>query len=369
MKITTRRATLSGLAALGIAALLAGCAAAPEEPNGGDAGAGSELDFTPCIVSDFGGFEDQSFNQSSYEGMELAAEELGVEFNEAESTSEDQYAGNVTGMVDQGCDFILTVGFALANATRDAAQANEDVQFAIIDSPLSNDDFSPLELDNVKPILYDTAQAAFLAGYLAAGYSETGVVGTFGGQPFPSVTIFMDGFVDGVAYYNEQNGTDVTVVGWDKASQTGTFTGGFEANPGAKTIAEGLLDQGADVLLPVGGPIFISAGEAIRDRGDSAALIGVDSDLFLTAPDFSDLYLTSILKQMTDAVDEVVTNAANGNFDAEPYVGTLENGGVDIAPLHDFESEVDPALIEEVEAIKQQIISGDLTVESNATPQ
>ncbi|WP_150306973.1 BMP family lipoprotein [Planctomonas psychrotolerans] len=372
MKITKRKAGYSGFTMVGIAALLAGCAAAPEETDtgaGAGAGTGGDLDFTPCIVSDFGGFEDQSFNQSSYAGMEAAADELGVDFQEAESTSEDQYAGNVSGMVDQGCNFILTVGFALANATRDAAQANEDVQFAIIDSALSNDDFSPLELDNVKPILYDTAQAAFLAGYLAAGHSESGIVGTFGGQQFPSVTIFMDGFADGVDYYNEQKGADVQVVGWNKETQTGSFTGGFEANQTAKTTAEGLLDQGADVLLPVGGPIFQSAGEAIRDRNDSAALIGVDSDLYLTAPDFADLYLTSILKQMTDAVQEVTVNAANGEFDAEPYVGTLENDGVDIAPLHDFETEVDPALVEEVEAIKEQIISGELTVESEATPQ
>ncbi|MCU1419812.1 MAG: family transporter substrate-binding protein [Homoserinimonas sp.] len=345
--------------------VLSGCAAAPDE----DADSGDQaLDFVPCIVSDFGGFDDQSFNQSSYEGITAAADELGVEFNEAESQSEDQYEGNVTGMVDQGCDFIVTVGFALANATRDAAQANEDVNFALIDSALSNDDFSPLELDNVKPVLYDTAQAAFLAGYLAAGSSESGVVGTFGGQPFPSVTIFMDGFVDGVAYYNDQKGTDVTVLGWDKEAQDGLFTGGFEANQTAKTMAEGLLDQGADVLLPVGGPIFISAGEAIRDRGDSAALIGVDSDLFLTAPDFSDLYLTSILKQMTDAIQEITVSAGNGEFDATPYVGTLENGGTDIAPLHDFESKVDPALLAEVNEIRDLIISGELVVESPSSP-
>src|SRR5680860_1227235 len=110
-------------------------------------------------------------------------------------------------MVDQGCNFILTVGFALANATRDAAKDNPDVNFAIIDSALSNDDFSPLALDNVKPVLYDTAQAAFLAGYLAAGTTTTGVVATYGGLQFPSVTIFMDGFVDGVAKHNEDKGT------------------------------------------------------------------------------------------------------------------------------------------------------------------
>ncbi|MFP7834082.1 BMP family lipoprotein [Marisediminicola sp. LYQ134] len=364
MRNTTRRTVYSGLALVGIGALLAGCAAPPED----EGGSGESIDYTPCIVSDFGGFDDQSFNESSYAGIEAAADDLGVEFNEAESTAEDQYAGNVSGMVDQGCDFILTVGFALANATRDAAEANEDVNFALIDSGLSTDDGAPLELDNVKPILYNTAEAAFLAGYLAAGTSETGTVGTFGGLQFPSVTIFMDGFVDGVAYYNEEKSADVTVLGWDKEAQDGLFTGGFEANQTAKTTAEGLLDQGADVLLPVGGPIFISAGEAIRDRDDSAALIGVDSDLFLTAPDFSDLYLTSILKQMTDAVEEVAVGAAEGDFDAAPYVGTLENGGVDIAPLHDFESTVDEELLTEIDEIREQIISGDIVVESVSTP-
>jgi basic membrane protein A len=367
LTITTRKATLGGLASLGVLALLAACAPAPTEDNAG--GAGADSDFLPCIVSDFGGFEDKSFNQSSFEGMSKAADELGVEFNQSESTSEDQYAGNVTSMVDQGCNFILNVGFALANATRDAAQANPDVQFALIDSALSNDDFSPLELDNVKPVLYDTAQAAFLAGYLAAGTTQTGTVGTFGGMQFPSVTIFMDGFADGIAYYNTEKSADVKLIGWDKASQEGLIAGGFDDINQGKTLSQGLIDAGADIILPVAGPLFQGTAQAIADSGKDVAIVGVDSDLFETTPEFGEMYLTSITKSMTDATEMIITDAAEGDFSSEPYVGTLENEGVGLAPLHDWESKVDPALMTEVDEIREQIISGDIVVTSDATPK
>jgi basic membrane protein A len=360
LTITTRKATLGGLATLGVVALLAACAPAPTEDNSGSAAA---ADFLPCIVSDFGGFDDKSFNQSSFDGITKASEDLGVEFKQAESKSEDQYDSNVSSMVDQGCNFILTVGFALADATNESAQANTDVEYAIIDTSLET------PLDNVKPVLYDTAQAAFLAGYLAAGTTKTGTVATFGGLQFPSVTIFMDGFADGVAYYNEQKGTDVKVLGWDKDAQTGNFAGSFDDQNQGKVISQGFIDQGADIILPVAGPLFQATAQAIQDSGKDVAIIGVDSDLFETAPDFAPLYLTSVMKQMTDATEQIIVDAANGDFSADPYVGTLENKGVDLAPLHEWESKVDPALWDEVEALKADIISGKITVESPATPK
>lgn len=367
MTIKTRKAGFVGLASLGVAVLLAGCASAPDSGSGSSDGAAP--DFLPCIVSDFGGFDDKSFNESSYNGIEAAAKELGVEFKQAESKSEDQYESNVSSMVDQGCDFILTVGFALANATRDAAQNSPDTQFALIDSALSNDDFSPLALDNVKPVLYDTAQAAFLAGYLAAGTSKTGTVATYGGLPFPSVTIFMDGFVDGVAHYNEVKGKTVKVLGWDKATQEGVMAGSFDDINQGKTLTEGFIEQGADIILPVAGPLFQGTAQAITDSGKDVAIIGVDSDLFLTAPDFGPMYLTSVMKQMTDATKQIIVDAANGDFSADPYIGTLENDGVGLAPLHDWESKVDTALLDEVEQLKADIISGTIKVESPSTPK
>lgn len=351
---------MSGLAGIGVVALLAGCGQAPDSAGGGSEG--EAVDFLPCIVSDSGGFDDKSFNQSSYEGLVKATDELGIEEKHVESASEADFGPNITSLVDQGCDLIITVGYLLADATKEAAEKNPDVNFLILDD-------NTIDAENVKPMIFDTAQAAFLAGYVAADTSETGAVGTFGGMQIPTVTIFMDGFADGVAYYNEQKDADVKVVGWDVESQKGQFTGGFDANETAKQTATSVINQDVDVLLPVGGPIFLSGIEAIKDSGKDIAMIGVDADLYETADSDNSMFLTSILKKMMDGVYNIVTEAAKGNFDAEPYVGTLENEGVGIAPFHDWEDKVSDTLQDELDEIKAGIIDGSIPVESPSSPK
>ena len=175
---------------------------------------------------------------------------------------------------------------------------------------------------------------------------------------YPTVTIFMDGFRQGAEYYNKVKGTTVEVIG------TTSFTGGFVADDGAKGVAAGIIEEGVEVLLPVGGPIYQSAMDAIADSGRDVALIGVDADFFETDPSTQDLVLTSILKKMDVSTYEAIMAAGAGKFDPEAYVGTLENGGVGIAPLHNFEDKVDPALVAEVDALQEKIISGEVEVES-----
>ncbi|WP_243844377.1 BMP family ABC transporter substrate-binding protein [Salinibacterium sp. ZJ454] len=363
MRITTRKSALSGLALLGTSALvLSGCAAAPEDSGDGDGAASS--DFLPCMVSDSGGFDDKSFNQLGFEGLQAAADGLGVEYNEVESAAETDYASNLTNLVAEGCKLIVTVGFALAEAAAESAEANPEVEYVSIDDPIDLDFDGTTDFPNIKPLVYDTAQAAFLAGYLAAGVSKTGAVGTFGGMQFPTVTIFMDGFAQGVAHYNEVKGKDVKVFGWDSAAETGTFTGGFAAGTEALNAANSLIGQNIDVLLPVGGPIYQSAAAAIRDSGREIALIGVDADQFVSAPEVGDLLLTSIRKGMDVSVEEAVTMAGEGNFDPTPYVGTLENEGVSIADYHDWADRVPAELDAEVQALKEAIISGEIKVPS-----
>ena len=353
---------MGALAAL----VLSACGSAPDPAEStGDAAS----TFVPCAVSDLTGFDDRDFNQLTYEGVKAAAVTLGVETKATESASEDQYAGNIDALIGEGCDLIVTVGFALATATRDAAKVNTDVNFALIDSTVNNDDFSPLVLDNVKPVLFDTAQAAVLAGYLAAGASKTGVVGTYGGMPFPSVTVFMDGFADGIAHYNEVHSASVKLVGWDKASQNGLFVGSFDDQNQAKTITSGLLDQNVDVIMPVAGTLFKASIEAMKDRGSEGAIIGVNSDAFVSAPEYKEYYLTSVLKNLTTAAEEVTVAAGNGKFDNTAYIGTLENNGVGIAPSHEWESKLDPALLSEVEQLKADIISGAFVVDSPSSPK
>jgi basic membrane protein A and related proteins len=369
--IKTRRAVASGLTALLAMAALAACGDAPEDSSAATDGGSSPAaasDYLPCIVSDAGGFDDKSFNQLSYEGVEQAAGELGVEFKAVESNSENDYAPNIESLLAEGCDTIVTVGFALAAATKEAAAANPDLEFVLIDDAADGGDDGATfdgkaDEPNIKPLLYDTAQAAFMAGYLAADYTKTGVVGTYGGQPYPTVTIFMDGFKQGAEYYAQEKGKDVKVVGWD--GKNGTFTGGFEANETATNTARQLLDQDVDVILPVGGPIYQGALTAIDDSGKDVALIGVDADFFETDPTTADVVLTSILKNMKVSTYEAIMSAGSGeDFDFTPYIGTLENDGVGIAPFHNFESKVSDTVAAELETVKAGIIDGSIPVTS-----
>jgi len=347
----------TGAISLASALLLAGCAAAPEEPAGAG---GAAPEYCARMVTNSGGLEDRSFNQSSWAGLQKAEQELDIAAEVLVSTSEADLGPNVSQAVETGCDFVLTVGFELATATQEAAEGNPDVHFAIVDEVVT--------ADNVKPIVFDTAQASYLAGYLAAGVSKTGKVATFGGGNQPPVTLFMDGFVDGVAKYNEVHGTAVQALGWDRAVQDGTFTGDFEDVSKGKTTTENFLDQGADVILPVAGQVGEGAAAAVLESG-SASLIWVDNDGYETLPEeYRPIVLTSVLKNTGDAVVSIVSDDVDGTFDSEPFVGTLENGGVDIAEFHDLAGSVSAELSAEIDQLRNDIIAGDITVESPSTP-
>ena len=358
--LTTRRGrAVVGAAALALGSLLlVSCSSAPAESDSTDAAAG---DFLPCIVSDEGGFDDKSFNALGLQGVTDAADALGTDHIKVESASEGDYAPNIQNLVDQGCTVVVAAGYLLAAATEESAKANPDVDFIIIDD-------NSIDLPNVKGILFDTSQSGYLVGYAAASYSKSGMVGTFGGAQIPPVTLYMDGFALGVARYNEDKGTDVKVLGWDFDTQEGSFTGNFTDINAAKVLSEGLIQQGADVILPVGGPIYQGTAEAIRDSSAPVALLGVDTDMYTSAPEYADLFLTSIARDMPLSIATVIEDTEAGDFSKETYIGTLANGGVAISPFHDYESKVDPALADEIEALRVQIVDGDITVDSPSVP-
>ena len=335
--------------------LLAGCAPAPEPSAGPTAG-----EYCARMVTNSGGLDDRSFNQSSWEGLEEAAKKYGIDVDAIVSTGEADLAPNVSQAALTGCRLVLTVGYELADATLAEAKANPEVHFAIVDEQVDG--------ENIKPIVFDTAQASYLAGYLAAGVTRTGKVATFGGGNQPPVTLFMDGFVDGVAEYNAVHGTSVSVLGWNKARQDGLFTGDFEDIVKGKTTTEALLDQGADVIMPVAGQVGEGAAAAILQHGASS-LIWVDNDGYDTLPaEFQPVVLTSVLKNMQDAVVTIVGDDIDGTFDQRPFVGTLANGGVDIAPYHDLADRVSPKLQAELDGLRAAIVDGTVTVDSPSTP-
>ena len=372
MTISSTRKLAGVTVAASLALVLAGCGAAPEATTPTEGGKTAVAGFKPCIVSDDGGWNDKSFNESAKNGIDKAASELGVKAIEAESSSESDYGPNMQSMVGQNCTLIIAVGYKLSAETIKAAKANPSINFAIIDdSADANGDGKP-DADNIKPILFNTVEAAYLGGYAAAAWShQDGVdkVGTFGGLQIPSVAIFMDGFIDGVKKFNEDNSTNVATLGWNVDTQKGSFTGGFTANDTAKQTAQGILDQGVDVILPVGGPIYKSAAAAIKDSGKDTVMMGVDSDLAVADPSVADVTLVSIMKRIDSAVYDTVMSAATGDFDVTPYIGTLKNEGVGLSPFHDFESKLPSGLTDKLADLQKQIIDGSLTVTSTNSPK
>jgi basic membrane protein A len=259
---------------------------------------------------------------------------------------------------------IVTVGFLLGDATLAAAKKSPDVNFAIVDNVPEGSE----AVTNLKPLLFNTAESSFMAGYLAAGMSQTGKVGTFGGLNIPTVTIFMDGYAQGVDYFNQQKGKKVAVLGWDAAKQDGQFVGNFEDTKGGQRVAQGLISQGADIVFPVDGPAGLGGLQAAKASGGKVNAIWVDTDGCVSAEQYCPQIMSSVFKGMDVAVFDAIKAAKEGSFSNEAFVGTLENNGTGLAPFHDFDAKVPAELKTELDTIKADIISGKITIESKSQP-
>ena len=357
------------VAAAGIVTLaLAGCGGGTTSNGGGTTSEAKDAaTFKACAVSDAGGWDDKSFNESAYNGLKAAQDSLGIQINTAESSSDTDFVPNVEAMVSDGCTLIIGVGFNLEQAIHKSAEQNTDLHYALVDSSFT-DGQETVTLENGRPLLFNTAEAAFLAGYAAAGMTNTGKVATFGGMKIPSVTVFMDGFVDGVDAYNKAKGTSVQVLGWDKATQNGSFTQDFDNQTLGKEQAQQFISQGADIIMPVAGPVGLGAAAAAKADGNTW-IIGVDSDWYEANPDYSSIVLTSVMKEIGASVEQSIKDSVDGKFSSDPYVGTLANGGVSLAPFHDFDAKVSDELKADLAKLTVDIKSGKLVIESQNAPK
>jgi basic membrane protein A len=333
---------------------------APAAGSGsGAAAAGKTLG---CMVTDTGGIDDRSFNASAWAGMQAAAKAgSSVTVKYLQSTTQADYVPNINTFISQKCNVIVTVGFLMGDATSAAAKAHPSQKFAIVD-------FSyPKPLTNVSTLVFDTAQDGFQGGYLAAGMTKTGKVATFGGQKLPTVTIYMDGFYDGVQYYNSKHGKNVQVLGWNEKTQNGSFTGDFTNQTKGQTLTQTFISEGADIIFPVAGNVGLGAAKAVQ-QADAAAgsqkvnMMWVDVDGCVSAPQYCKYFITSVQKGIVAAVSTAVTSTANGTFKGGNYVGTLANGGVALAPFHDFDSKVPAALKNELAQLKAGIVDGSIKI-------
>jgi basic membrane protein A len=353
-----RRARL--MAALAVLTMIAAACASNTGGGSSSSGSASEMPGTGmsgCEVTDTGGIDDKSFNATAWKGLQDAQTKLGITAKYLESQSQQDYAPNIDAFVQQKCDLIVPVGFFLGDATKASAKDNPDQNYAIVDFA-----YDP-PIKNVLGLTFATDQAAFLAGYLAAGMTQSGKVGTFGGANIPTVTIYMNGFWAGVQKYNQDNGTSVEVLGWKAPTQQGTFTGDFENQDNGRRVTEDLISEGADIVLPVAGPVGLGAAAAAQNAG-GVDIIWVDTDGCVSASNYCSLFLTSILKNMDVAVFTAMKSVVDGTFKGGGvYTGTLENNGVGIAPYHDFDTKVPSDLKSKIDSLKQGIIDGSVSVD------
>jgi basic membrane protein A len=359
---------------LAVFAIVAAACAQDEEPGGGDGSPTAALpgaDTSVCYISDTGGVDDKSFNQKIHTGFLRAEDELGIEYSFVESTGAADYAPNLLDAVNKECDLIAPAGFNLGPATVESAEANPEQKYVIFDYDIFDfsDPENPVDvtLDNVREHTYQTDEAAFLAGYLAAGMTQTGTVATYGGVLFPTVTIFMNGFTAGVRSYNQDNGTNVEVLGWNAEEQTGTQISpdpavGFDNAAEGRRVTEDFIAEGADIILPVAGPTGVGTVAAAEDAGD-VSVIWVDDDGCVTVPESCGLFLTSVLKLMDNSAFETTNDVIEGDFAGGLLVGTLENGGVDIAEYHEFDAQIPQELKDKIEELKPGIIDGSVSVD------
>jgi basic membrane protein A and related proteins len=308
------------------------------------------------MVTDTGGINDKSFNQSAWTAMQqAAAANPNIEVKYLSSTTQADYVPNINSFIAEKCGIIVTVGFAMGDATKAAAQKNPTQKFAIVDNS-----YTPV-INNINTLVFNTVEDAYLGGYLAAGMSKTGKVATFGGAQYPTVTIFMDGFWDGVQAYNAKHHTNVQVLGWNEKTQKGSFTGDFTNQTKGQTTTQTFISEGADIILPVAGNVGLGAAKAVQNAnnaGGHVSMLWVDTDGCISAAQYCKIFLSSVTKGIVSAVKTSVLAAASGAFKGGNYVGTLANGGLVLAPFHTFASQVPASLQAELKSLQAQIISG-----------
>ena len=301
----------------------------------GSAAAKDTSDLKIGLVTDVGGVNDGSFNQTAWEGMERAAEELGVTVNYLESGTDADYAPNLETFADEEYDLIISIGYMLADATRTAAEQNPDIKFAIVDD-------ATIDLPNVTCLMFRAEQASYLAGYVAGKTTKTNNVGYVAGMANETMNQFGYGYCAGVLDANP----DAKIQQFNANSFADAATG--------KTMANTAITNGADVIFHAAAATGLGVIEACHEAGVYA--IGVDSDQSGISPD---TVLTSAMKRVDNAVYDTIESLVNGTLESSVHTYELAEGGVDIAPSQDL---IADDVVAEVEEVKEKIINGEIEV-------
>lgn len=292
-------------------------------------------DFSIGLVTDVGGVNDGSFNQSAWEGLQKAGEDMGCEVNYLESKTDADYAPNIESFVDDGTDLIICVGYMLADAMKESAEENPDQKYAIIDD-------SSVDLPNVTCLMFHQEQASYLVGYIAGLVTKSNTIGFVLGMSTDTMNQFGYGYLAGAIDANP----DVKVLQYNANNFADSATGKSDANTA--------ITNGADVVFHAAGATGLGVIEACQEAGVWA--IGVDSDQSSIAPK---TILTSAMKRVDNAVYEAAKETIEGTIASGVKEFDLTQGGVDIAPTTD---NIPADVLTKVEDVKQQIIDGKIVV-------
>ena len=296
--MTFKKLATLAMATVVSASLLVGCSSSNESAT--------DDKITVAMVTDVAGVNDQSFNQSAWEGLQKAEKELGVEVKYLESKQDSDYATNIETLVDEGVDLILGVGLKLTDAINEGAELYPEQKFVLVDNES--------ELDNVKNILFNAQESAYLAGLVAGRMTKTNNVGFIGGMELPSIDTFKYGFMAGVKAANPN------------AEVQSQYANSFTDQAKGKAIANQMYSNGADIIFTCGGDVGTGAIEAAKENGKFA--IGVDRDQSDLAPEN---VLTSAIKRVDVGIYELVKEYKEGIFEGgTTTVYGLEDNAVGI---------------------------------------
>lgn len=342
-----RKKILSVLLTAVLAISIVGCGSTSSDSkssNAGTSAAGTESKQSGKIkigmVTDTGGVNDGSFNQSSWEGLQKAKKDLGVDVQYLESSTDADYIPNIETFIDDKCDLIICVGYQMADALKQEATANPDQKFAIID------DSSNSDLSNVTCLMFEQAQASYLVGYVAGLTTKTNTIGFVIGMATDTMNQFGYGYLAGAKDANP----NVKVLQNNVNSFSDTAAG--------KTAANTMITGNADVIFHAAGGTGLGVIDACKEAGNVWA-IGVDTDQSSIAPK---TILTSAMKRVDTACYDAAKNVLDGSLKSGVVTYSLKDQGVDIAPTTD---NIDPEVLKKVEDVKQKIISGEVTVPEN----
>ncbi len=349
---------VAAVAALGSLAL-AGCGSKPTSGGSGSApvkATGKKV--SACMVLDTGGVDDRSFNQSSWAGMQAANKaNPNISVKYVPSNSGAKYTPNIDKLATGGCDTVIGVGGLMSQAMAKAAKDHPKVNFAEVDAAGTGPNFYGIQ--------YNTAEAGFLGGYMAASVSKTGTVATWGGLPIPPVTIYMDGFWEGVQYFNKTKSKSVKVLGWNEQTKKGTFSNSFTDQGKGKSVTQQLASSGADVIFPVAGGSGVGAGAAAQAAGGKLKLMWVDTDGCESAATYCKYMVGSVTKNLSGGVQDYLAKSADGTYPKGNYIGDLKNNGVGLVDNNNSQS---ATLKAELTKIKAEIAAGTIKITSPSQP-